>query len=61
MDTAKKILERQYRLHHPLSKFDGTVFLNSKPISYFFGFYMAWFYLETMYWSELDQDLMAGV
>ena len=37
-----------YRLHHRLSKFDRSVFLILKPIYYFFGIYMAWFfYLET--------------
>ena len=46
MFTAKRILER---LHHRLSKFDRSVFLNLKPISYFFGVYMACvFYLETI-------------
>ena len=46
LNTAKKILER---LHHRLSKFDRSVFLNLKPIFYFFGIYMAWFfYLETI-------------
>ena len=33
----------EYRLHHRLSKFDRSVFLNLKPISYFLGIYMAWF------------------
>ena len=40
--TAKRILER---LHHRLSKFDRSVFLILKPISYFFGFHMAWFFI----------------
>ena len=38
--TAKRILERlgiQSTLHHRLSKFDRSVFLILKPISYFFG------------------------
>ena len=44
--TAKRILQR---LYHRLSKFDRSVFLILKPISYFFGVYMAWFfYLETI-------------
>jgi hypothetical protein len=39
----------EYRLHHCLSKFDWSVFLNLKPNCYFFGVYMAWFfYLETI-------------
>ena len=44
--TAKRILERlEYRLHHRLLKFDRSVFLIFKPISYFFGVYMAWFFI----------------
>ena len=39
--TVWKDLE--YRLHYRLPKFDGSVFLNLKLISYFFGFDMAWF------------------
>ena len=39
----------KYRLHLRLSKFDRSVFLNLKPISCFFGIYMALsFYLETI-------------
>ena len=57
LGTAKRILER---LHHRLSKFDKSVFLNLKPISYFFGIYMACF-LSRNYWSSLDHDLMASI
>ena len=39
----KKNLE--YRLNHRLSKFDRSVFLILKSISYFFGLF---FYLETI-------------
>ena len=39
--TAKRIIENlKYRLHHRLSKFDRSVFLNLKPI---YGVCMAWF------------------
>ena len=39
----------EYRLHHRVSKFDRSVYLISKPISYFWGIYMAcFFYLETI-------------
>ena len=41
--TAKRILER---LHHRLSKFDRSVFLILKSISYFWVF--MFFYLETI-------------
>ena len=45
----------EYRLHHCLSKFDRSVFLNLKP-NCFFGVYMAWFlYLET-----IGRDLNKG-
>ena len=40
-----------------MSKFDRSVFLILKPISYFFGVYMAWF-LSRNYWSLFDHDLM---
>ena len=39
--TAKKILERR----GIQSKFDWSVFMNLKPISYFFGIYVAWFFI----------------
>ena len=46
LNTAKIILER---LHHRLSKFDRSVFLNLKPIYYFFWrLYGLVFYLETI-------------
>ena len=41
----------EYRLHHRLSKFDGSEFLILKPICYFFGVYNIYglvFYLETI-------------
>ena len=48
----------EFRLHYHLSKFDWSVFLNLKPISYFFGIYTAWFFI---YWSSLDHVLMASI
>ena len=36
-----RILEMEYRLHHRLSKFDRSVFVNLEPISYISGVYMA--------------------
>ena len=56
-EKATKILQLreyqkdlEYRLHHRLSKFDGSVFLILKSISYFLEFtYMDWFfYRETI-------------
>ena len=38
----------EYRLHHRLSKFDRSVFLILKPISYFFGMCMAWFFIQKL-------------
>ena len=35
----------EYRLHYLSSKFNRCVCLNLKPISYFFGIYMAWFFI----------------
>ena len=49
------------RLHHRLSKFDRSVFLILKPISYSFDVYVAWFFLSKNYWSLLDHDLMASI
>ena len=48
MHAARRILERLgiQRLHHRLSKFDRSAFLNLKPIYYFFGVYMACFFLS---------------
>ena len=47
--TAKRILERLGIQTSSLSKFDMSVLLILKPISYFFGVSMAWFfYLETI-------------
>ena len=37
-----------------------SVFLNLKPISYFFGVYMAWV-LTRNYWSLLYHDLIASI
>ena len=50
----------EFRLHHRLSKFDWSVFLNLKPISYFFVIFMAWF-LSKIYWSWWDHDIMASI
>ena len=51
----------EYRLHHRLSKFDRSVFLISKPISYFFWrVYGLVFYLETIE-SSLDHNLLATI
>ena len=39
----------EYRLHHRLTKFDWSVFLNLKPISYFLAFiWLGFFYLESI-------------
>ena len=38
----------EYRLHHRLSKFDRSVFLNLKLISYFSGVYMAWVFIQKL-------------
>ena len=35
----------EYRLHHHLLKFERSVFVILKPISYFFAVYMAWFFI----------------
>ena len=51
-----KILERLGI--HRLSKYDRSVLVNSKPISYVFGVYMTWF---LMYHSKLDHDLMVNI
>ena len=48
----------EYKLHHRLSKFYRSAFLNLKPIYYFFGIYMAWFLLSRNYWRQLDHDLI---
>ena len=50
----------EYRLHHRLSKFDRSVFLILKPISYF-GVYMARFFLSRNFWCLLDHDLMTSI
>ena len=43
-----------------MSKFDRSVFLILKPISYFLAF--IWFgFLSRKYWSSLDHDLMASI
>ena len=58
--TAKKILkDLEFRLHHRLSKFDRSVFLIVKPISYFWRLYGLVFYLETI--RVHDHDLMASI
>ena len=46
----------EYRLCSHLS-----LFLVLKPISYFFGVYMACFFLSRDYWSLSDHDLMASI
>ena len=49
--AAKRILERLgIQTSSSFVKIDRSVFLILKPISYFFGVYMAWFffYLETI-------------
>ena len=44
--TAKRIVERLgIQTSHRLSKFDRSVFLILKAISYFFGDDMAWFFI----------------
>ena len=58
-NTSKRILDLEYRLHHCLSKFDRSVFLILKPISYFLAFKWLGF-LSRNYWSLLDHDLMAS-
>ena len=50
----------EYRLHHRLSKFDRSVFLILRPISYFFVFIWLAF-LSRNYWDSLDHDLMASI
>jgi hypothetical protein len=45
----------EYILHHHLTKYDRSVFLILKPISYFFGIV----FLCRNYWSSLD--LMASI
>ena len=47
----------EYRLHQGLSKSDRIF----KPISYFFGVYMACFFLSRNYWRSLDHDLTASI
>ena len=56
--TAKRILER---LHHRFSKFDKSVFLISKPISYFWGHFYGLVFLSRNYLSLLHHDLMVRV
>ena len=41
-------------VYHGLSKFDWSVFLNLKPLSYFLAFIWLGF-LSRIYWSSLDQ------
>ena len=49
MSTAKRILERLgNRLHHRLSKFDRSGFLNLKPISAFFAFIWLGFSIQKL-------------
>ena len=49
VDTAMRILEGlEYRLLHRLSKFDRSVYVNLKPISDIFGFYVAWFLIQKL-------------
>ena len=55
----KKDLE--YRLHHRWSKFDRSVFLILKPISYYFWRLYGLVFLSRNYWSSLDHDLMASI
>jgi hypothetical protein len=43
LNTGFSYLITTVRLHHRLSKFDRSVFVNLKAISYFFGIFMAWF------------------
>ena len=43
-----------YRLHHGF-KFDWSIFLNLKPISYSFGIH------NMAYQSSLDHDLIASI
>ena len=50
LNTAKIILERleiqtETSSDHRLSKIDRSVFLNLTPSCYFFGVYMAWFFI----------------
>ena len=49
----------EYRLHHNLSKFDWSVFLILKPISYLL--FICLDFLFRNYWSSLDYDLMASI
>ena len=51
----------EYRLHHCLSKFDRSVFLILKSISYFFLAFIWLGFLSKNYWSSLDHDLMASI
>ena len=44
--TAMIILE--YRLHHCLTNFDRSVFVNLKPILIFLAFILLGFYLDTI-------------
>ena len=52
----------EYRHQYSLSKFDRSVFLILKPISFLLVFcvHLAWF-LSRNYWSSLDHDLMASI
>ena len=56
----------EYKLHHGLTKLVWSVFLNLKPISYDFGIYMAWFFIQNLLEFvrldiPLDHDLMASI
>ena len=59
--TAKRILERRgIQTSSSFAKFDWSLFLNLKPISYF-GAYSWLGFLSRIYWSSLDHDLMASI
>ena len=58
--TAKRILERLGIQTSSSSKFDRSLFLILKPISYFLVFNWL-FFLSRNYWSSLDYDLMASI
>ena len=57
--TAKRMWNADFitdPLHHCLSKFDWSVFLNLKPISIFFAIYVAWSFIIKA-WSDVSRDL----
>ena len=59
--TPKRILERLgIQTSSSLSKFDRSVFLILKLITYFFGVYMACFFIQKLL-EFIDHNLIANI